>query len=241
MNKKIQALIVDDEELARSDLNALLSKIPYIEVAGEAENLKTAVDFIAKHNPDVIFLDIQLYRELGFDLFEKIEIKAKVIFVTAFDKYAIRAFDVNALDYLIKPVDPERLAITLERLMNTKEEIETKLPMLNYSDSIFIDSGNNFSFLRINSIVIISASGIYTDIFTNKSVKLISNKSMKEWETRLPQNTFVRIHRSVIINIDYIEKIDKWFNYSYQVYMKNYDKPLTISRRYLSAIKNRMS
>lgn len=241
MEKKIQALIVDDEDLARSDLNALLSKIPYIEVIGEASNLKTAIEFIEKNNPDVIFLDIQLSRELGFDLFEKIEVKAKVIFVTAFDKYAIRAFEVNALDYLIKPVDPERLSLTLERLINNTEKVEKKSSEFNYSDSIFIDNGNNFSFLRINSIVMINASGVYTELFTNKAITLISNKSMKEWETRLPQNTFIRIHRSTIINIDYIEKIDKWFNYSYQVYMKNYEKPISISRRYLSAIRERMT
>ncbi len=241
MKEKIKALIVDDEELARSDLHSLLSKIPFVEVVGEANSIKTAIEAIEKFNPSVIFLDIQFPRETGFDLLEKIDTKAKIIFVTAFDKYAIRAFEVNALDYLIKPVDPERLAITLERLVNEKDSIEKKQPDFNYSDSIFIEHGNNFYFVKINSIIMISAEGAYTKIITSKGVNAIAHKSMKEWESRLPQNTFIRIHRSTIINIDFIEKIDKWFNYSFRVTLKNIEKPLSISRRYIAAIRERMT
>lgn len=240
MRKSIKALIVDDEELARSDLHALLSKIPTIEIVGEANNIKSAIDAIDKLKPDVVFLDIQFPRETGFDLLEKIDIKAKIIFVTAFDKYAIRAFEVNALDYLIKPVDPERLAITLERLESSNSS-EKKQSNFNYTDSIFIEHGNNFYFVKINSIIMITAAGAYTEIRTSKELKLLAHKSMKEWETRLPQNSFVRIHRSTIINIDFIEKMDKWFNYSYRVYLKNITEPISISRRYIAAIREKMT
>jgi two-component system, LytTR family, response regulator len=240
MIKKIKALIVDDEELARSDLHALLSKIPSIEIVGEANDVKTAIEAIEKLKPDVVFLDIQFPRETGFDLLEKADIKAKIIFVTAFDKYAIRAFEINALDYLIKPVDPERLALSIERLENT-DLSEKKQPGFNYTDSIFIEHGNNFFFVKVNSIILITAAAAYTEIITSKGQKLLAHKSMKEWESRLPENTFVRIHRSTIINIDFIEKMDKWFNYSYRVYLKTIDKPISISRRYIAAIRERMT
>ena len=240
MKNNIKALIVDDEELARSDLHALLSKIPAIEIVGEANNISSAIDAIEKLKPDVVFLDIQFPRETGFDLLEKIETSAKIIFVTAFDKYAIRAFEVNALDYLIKPVDPERLAITIERLESSNSS-EKKQSDFNYTDSIFIEHANNFYFVKVNSIIMISAAAAYTEIITAKGLKLFAHKSMKEWETRLPQNSFVRIHRSVIINIDFIEKMDKWFNYSYRVYLKSIDNPISISRRYIAAIRERMT
>jgi len=241
MEKTIRALIVDDEELARSDLHALLLKIPSIEIVGEANSVKTAIEAIERFQPDVIFLDIQFPRETGFDLLEKIDTKAKIIFVTAFDKYAIRAFEVNALDYLIKPVDPERLALTIERLKYKSDSVEKIMTDFNYTDSIFIEHGNNFYFVKINSIIMISAAASYTEIITSKGLKVLAHKSMKEWEMRLPQNTFIRIHRSTIINIDFIEKMDKWFNYSFRVYLKNIDKPISISRRYIAAIRERMT
>ncbi|HAF29678.1 MAG TPA: DNA-binding response regulator [Bacteroidales bacterium] len=240
MKKNIKALIVDDEELARSDLHALLSKIPSIEIVGEASDVKTAIEAIEMLNPDVVFLDIQFPRETGFDLLEKADIKAKIIFVTAFDKYAIRAFEVNALDYLIKPVDPERLALTIERLENSDLQ-EKKQTDFNYNDTIFIEHCNKFYFVKVNSIIMISAATAYTEIITSNGLKLLAHKSMKEWETRLPQNSFIRIHRSTIINIDFIEKMDKWFNYSYRVYLKNIGNPISISRRYIAAIRERMT
>jgi len=237
----MRALIVDDEELARSDLRALLLKIPGVEIVGEANNIKTAIEAIKKNNPDVIFLDIQFPRESGFDLLERIETNAKIIFVTAFDQYAIRAFEVNALDYLIKPVDPERLALTLDRLENSQDTSDKKKTDFSYSDSIFLEHNNKFYFVKVNSIIMISAAAAYTEVFTSNRLKVLAHKSMKEWERRLPQNTFVRIHRSTIINIDFIEKMDKWFKYSYRVYLKGVGKPIVISRRYIAAIRERMT
>lgn len=241
MEKRIKALIVDDEELARSDLHALLSKFPSIEIAGEANSIKTAIEAIEKLSPDIIFLDIQFPRETGFDLLEKIDTKAKIIFVTAFDKYAIRAFEVNALDYLIKPVDPERLALTLERIENKTESVEQKMNDFSYSDSIFLEHGNNFYFVKVNTIMMITAAAAYSEVITSNGHKILAHKSMKEWETRLPQNIFVRVHRSAIINIEYVEKIEKWFNYSYRAFLKNIEKPIPISRRYIAAIRDKMA
>ena len=241
MKTKLKALIVDDEELARSDLRALISKFPVIEIVGEANSVASAAEAIRQYKPDVIFLDIQFPRESGFDLLEKIETNAKIIFVTAFDKYAIRAFEVNAQDYLIKPVDPERLALTIERLESEEKQANNTLPSFNYDDAVFLEHHNKYYFVRINTIIKISAEAYYTEIITTKGLKILVSKSMKEWETRLPKNSFVRVHRSVIVNIEFVEKIEQWFNYSYRAYLKGIEAPVPISRRYISLIRNRMS
>jgi len=211
-----------------------------IEVVGEANSIDTAVEAIRQHNPDVIFLDIQFPRESGFDLLDKINTHAKVIFVTAFDKYAIRAFEVNALDYLIKPVDPERLTITMERISEVSSAEKT-LPDFNYNDSIFLEHAGSFFFIKINTIIMINAEAAYSEVITSKGLKVLAHKSMKEWESRLPKNTFIRIHRSTIINIDYIDKIEKWFKYSLRVHLKHIETPVTISRRYIATIRERMT
>jgi two-component system LytT family response regulator len=241
MKTKYKALIVDDEELARSDLKALLSKFEIVEVIGEAKDVSSATTAVQLLKPDVIFLDIQFPRESGFDLLEKIDTSAKIIFVTAFDKYAIRAFEVNAQDYLIKPVDPERLALTIERLESEEKHVDKMLSPFNYDDAVFLEHHNKYYFVRINTIIKISAEAYYTEIITTKGLKILVSKSMKEWEARLPQNSFVRVHRSVIVNIEFVEKIEQWFNYSYRAYLKGIEAPVPISRRYISLIRNRMS
>lgn len=241
MRKKIKVLIVDDEELARSDLNALLSKFPIIEIVGEANSISTAVESIEKFNPDIIFLDIQFPRESGFDLLDKVQTKAKIVFVTAFDKHAIRAFEINAMDYLIKPVDPERLALTLERIEDNNLTTQNSLNDFNYSDSIFLEHDSNFFFVKVNTIIMINAAAAYTEVITSNGHKILAHKSMKEWETRLPKNSFIRIHRSSIINIEFIGKIEKWYNYSYHVFLKGIEKPIPISRRCIASIRERMT
>jgi two-component system LytT family response regulator len=241
LGKKFKAIIVDDEELARSDLIVQLSRFSSVEVIGEADNLKTAKEIIQKINPDIIFLDIQFPGESGFELLDKIDTKSKIIFVTAFDEYAIRAFEVNAQDYLLKPVNPERLALTLERLEEMKEPSGEELRKFNTDDSIFIEINNRYHFIRINSIIKITAAGNYSEIITINGQKGLTQKSMKEWESRLPENLFIRIHRSTIVNTEFIEKVEPWFNYSYCVYLKGSDKPEVMSRRYVSRIKEYMT
>lgn len=238
--KRYRAIIVDDEELARSDLKALLAQIPSVEVIGEAENIRTAKEAIEKLNPDLIFLDIQFPGESGFELLEKIETPAKIIFVTAFDEFAIRAFEVNAQDYLLKPVNPERLKLTLEHLETDQPIAEPKMLPFNYDDSIFLELNNRYYFLKVNTIVIITSAGNYSEIVTIRGLNGLTSKSMREWEGRLPKNSFARIHRSTIINLEFVEKIEQWFNYSYRVYLKGLDKPVIMSRRYASKIKERM-
>ena len=237
MPKQFKALIVDDERLARKDMISLLSEHDNITVVGEAGDVKTAINAIGRFNPDVIFLDIQMPGESGFDLLEKIETDAKIIFITAFDEYAIRAFEVNALDYLLKPVNPHRLRRTLERLELNDIPGKNQTRMLQYDDRLFLMLDNHLRFLKINTILSITSAGDYSEIMTTDGQKGLVLKSLKEWQMRLPQQYFSRIHRSTIVNMEYIDRLDEWFNYSYRVYLKGIGKPFVMSRRYAARLK----
>lgn len=237
----LNAVIIDDERLARRELRSLLADFAEISIIGEAENLTEAINLIQTNKPDVVFLDIQLQNENGFDLMEKVEKDFKLIFVTAFDAFAIRAFEINALDYLLKPVNPERLAKTLERLLEPEEKTEISLRKLEYEDRLFLDFGERSRFLKISTIKCICADGDYTQVFTEDGKKHLVTKSLKEWEDRLPEKYFVRIHRSTIINLEFIEKVETWFSRSYQIHLREMKEPLTVSRRYASQIKLKFS
>ena len=239
MKNKYKALIVDDERLARNDLKSLLSEINTIQVVGEAESVSTAIEAIKKFRPDVIFLDIQMPGESGFDLLEKIKIKSKIIFVTAFDEYAIRAFEINALDYLLKPVNPERLEKAITRISSEKKTATLSHHNLEYKDRLFLTIDEKMNFLKINSLKCINAAGDYTEIVTSDNKKFLVHKSMKEWEQRLPEQYFCRIHRSTIVNMEYIERLEDWFNYSIRVYLKGIEKPYLMSRRYVAKLKEK--
>jgi two-component system LytT family response regulator len=240
MKKYLEAIIVDDERLARNALRSLLDNIPEIRVVGEADNLRKAVQLVKLTNPDLIFLDIQLPGESGFELLDKIETDANIIFVTAYDEYALRAFEVNALDYLLKPVTEIRLKATVERLLAERKAQNRYFHSLNYDDSLFILLTNKHIFLKINTIVYISSSRDYTEVFFNDNTHGLTNKTMQEWQLRLPSNSFCRIHRSTIINLNYVLRLEEYFNNSFQVYMKGIEKPFMMSRRYAAAIRGQM-
>ncbi len=235
---KIRALVVDDERLARKDLIAMLTELKQVEIVGEAEDVPAALKAIETLKPDLIFLDIQMPGQTGFDLVEQVDFTGKIIFVTAFDEYALRAFDINALDYLMKPVTPDRLKKSIERI-NQEIVVNTKTTEpLNYNDRIFTTIGNKIQFLKVNSIVLIQSEGDYTYVTCNNGVKGLVTKSMKEWEERLPENFFCRVHRNSIINTDYIEEVEKWFNYSLRAKLRDIEKPVIISRRYAKKLKD---
>lgn len=237
---KHKAIIVDDERLARKEMRRLLAEFDEIIVAGEAENLSEAVGLIESERPHIVFLDIQLSNENGFDLLERVPQGLNVIFVTAYDDHAIRAFDVNAIDYLLKPVNPARLAKSLERLLeNKKEKHVTALRKLEYEDRLFLEIGSRSRFLKIRSIKCIFADGDYTQVFTDDGKKHLVAKPLKEWEGRLPEQYFARVHRSAIVNLEFIEKVESWFSRSYQIHLREMNEPLTVSRRYAAQLKTR--
>jgi len=238
---KFKALVIDDEQLARKAIISLIKAHPAIEVIGEADDAKQAASLIGVHQPDLLFLDIQMPGKSGFDLLNDVNYQGKVIFVTAYDEYALRAFEVNALDYLMKPISPERFQKAVERL-NEQEEPHI-LPLnqdLRYDDRLFLLMGRHMVFLKISTIVYIQAEGDYTQIFTSEGKKGLVLKSMKEWSKRLPDSHFSRIHRSYIVNLDFVEDIEKEYNYDFTVKLKNSDKSLVMSRRYARVLKEKM-
>lgn len=241
MKKQFNTLIVDDERLARRDLIAMLEEHENIRVIGEAGDVADATAAIERHQPDIIFLDIQMPGESGFDLLNKVDCHSNIIFVTAYDEYAIRAFEVNALDYLLKPVHPERLARTIHRLEDESAVDKKSLRPLAYDDCLFISMNNHVQFMKVKTILCINSAGDYSEVLTTDGDKGLTQKSLREWENRLPENHFCRIHRSTIINMEFIERLEEWFNYSFRVYLKNIETPFVISRRYAAMIKNKFS
>ncbi|MFC2096366.1 LytR/AlgR family response regulator transcription factor [Bacteroidota bacterium] len=238
--QKIKVLIVDDERLARVKLVTILSDFKNIEIVGEADSVDDALSKIKKLNPDILFLDIQMPGKSGFDLINQIDFKGKIIFVTAFDRYAIRAFEVNALDYLLKPVNKERLKQTLDRYISNTPYEYYKDKKLDKEDLLFLLIGNKMQFLKVSHILYIISAVDYTKVFLLKGKEGLVSKPMREWEERLPDKIFCRIHRSTIVNTEYVEKIEKWFNNSYRVYVKDVPDPFVMSKRFASKIKNKM-
>jgi two-component system, LytTR family, response regulator len=235
----LKAIIVDDERLARLNLRKLLKLHPEIDVAGEASSCENAIELIKLFNPQLIFLDIQLSGETGFDLLEVIDNSIKIIFVTAFDEYAIRAFEVNAIDYLLKPVNPERLKVAIERVVCRETIQKSEAKSYEYSDSIYVHLNNYASrFIKINSISFIEPVGNYSKIVTIEGKHCLVLKTLKQWQEELPDNNFVRIHRSSIVNIEHIDRIEKKSNTCHRAYLKNIPEPLDISRRYARKLKS---
>lgn len=239
--KKIRALVIDDEHLARKAIISLLKDYPDIELAGEADGASQAARQIELHQPDLLFLDIQMPGKSGFDLLNDVNFQGQVIFITAYDSYALRAFEINALDYLMKPISPERFKKAIERLDDREERQPAPLKQdLLYEDRLFLLMGKHMVFLKISSIVYIKAEGDYTQVTTSEGKKGLVLKSMKEWNERLPDSHFCRIHRSYIVNLDFVEEIEKEYNYDFIVKLKNSNTSLLMSRRYARMLKERM-
>jgi two-component system LytT family response regulator len=238
---RYKTIIVDDERLARREMRRLLAEFGEISIAGEAEDLSEAVRLIEREKPHIVFLDIQLANENGFDLLEKTDRDFKLVFVTAFDAYAIRAFEVNALDYLLKPVNPERLAKAIERLTDEKTDEKNDPRPFEFDDRIFLEIGSRSVFLKVREISHINSSGDYSEVFTVSGKKFLLEKPLREWEERLPEKHFLRIHRQTIINLEEIEEIETWFNRTFQVRLKNYRAMLAVSRRYAVKLKSKFT
>ena len=239
MAPKYKAIIVDDEKLARLDLRNVLKSMEEIEIIGEANSVNAAEQLINKLHPNLVFLDIQLRGESGFDLLDKVDAELDFVFVTAYDKYAIRAFEVNAQDYLLKPVSADRIRLTIGKLNHNANKEAASQRRLNYDDVIFLMLNSRYRFLKIETIIAITSEADYSYIHTNDKGRSITRKTMREWENRLPENHFCRIHRETIVNLEYVTKIDDSLSNSYKVYIKGIEKPFLMSRRYAAKIKEK--
>lgn len=234
-----RVVIVDDERLARRELRSLLEAHPSMTVVGEAETVPTAAEVVRATEADVVFLDVQLGTELGFDLLPLLEPEVAIIFVTAHDRHAVRAFESNALDYLLKPVSKARLARAVDRLGDHDESEAPATTPLDYDEFLFLRIDGRMRFLKLRVVTAIVAQSDHTTLKLVGGEEVRVRKPIGEWEARLPMHQFVRIHRSAIVNIDYVERIDDWFHAAYLVHVRGSREPLHMSRRYAAALRDR--
>lgn len=236
----MKAIIIDDERLARQELKNLLAVHKEIEVIAECNNAQSAKEKIAELNPDVIFLDIQMPGKTGLELIEEVSALPDVVFVTAYDEYAIKAFEVNAYDYLLKPVSPERLAETIKKLTlkESSERKENTTP-LTENDRVFIKDGEKTWFVQLNNIRLFESEGNYVRVYFDNFRPLIL-RSLNSLEERLNEKSFFRASRKHIINLSWVESIETWFNGGLMVKLKG-GQQIEISRRQAVKLKDMMS
>lgn len=237
----MRALIVDDERLARKELIKLLEEHPSIEVVGEAMNADEAEQMVNELNPDLLFLDIQMPGRTGFQLLESLDSAPLVVFTTAYDEFAMKAFEVNALDYLLKPIHPERLAEAVQKI-NEKEKSRggrSKDKKLGLEDQVFVKDGDRCWFVSLTNIRLFESDGNYIKVYFDGNRPMI-HKSLNALDEKLDERAFFRASRKHIINLSWVDSIEPWFNGGLMVKLKGGDK-VEVSRRQAAKFKDMMS
>ncbi|MBN8576027.1 MAG: response regulator transcription factor [Cyclobacteriaceae bacterium] len=237
----MRALIIDDERLARKELIKLLEEHPSIEVVGEAMNADEAEQMINELNPDLLFLDIQMPGRTGFQLLESLESVPLVVFTTAYDEYALKAFQVNALDYLLKPIQAERLSETIHKIMDKERAKIGRGPgkKLGLEDQVFVKDGERCWFVSLANIRYFESDGNYIKVYFDANRPMI-HKSLNALDDRLDERAFFRASRKHIVNLSWVEAIEPWFNGGLMVKLKGGDK-VEVSRRQAAKFKDMMS
>ena len=245
--KIFRTLLIEDERLAREELKSLLKDFMEIEIVGEARNGSEALEMIKKLSPDLLFLDINMPEMNGFEMIKHLEEIPQVIFVTAYDEFALKAFEVNALDYLLKPVDPIRLQEAIKKLSNSEEEfnshsdvfLASKDRTLTLEDKVFIKDGEKCWFIELRKIRMLESDGNYVKVYFDSSRPLLL-RSLNSFEERLDARFFFRANRKFIINLQWISSIENWFNGGLRVELMEGEK-VEISRRQAIRFKEVMS
>jgi len=247
MSDKIRTIIIDDEKLAREITKGYLSKHPSIDIIAECSNGFDAIKKINGEKPDLIFLDIQMPKISGFEMLELIDDPPVIIFTTAYDQYAIKAFEVSAVDYLLKPYSEERFNDALKKSFSRikdnfqqnsaiKNIIDHHDEKIEFLERVVIKDGSKISILPVDSIKWIEAQDDYVMINCEQG-RFLKKKTMKFFENHLDENLFIRIHRSYIINADFIQHLEQKGKESYQLILKN-GKELPVSKTGLSKLKS---
>lgn len=241
----IRALVIDDEPLAREIIREMLQDDPEVEIVGESVNGHDAVAAVAAHTPDLLFLDVQMPRKSGFEVLESLPSGRMplVIFVTSYDQYAVRAFEVHAIDYLLKPFDRQRFEMALERAKarirrKRSGDIDQRILALleelkagqKYLERLVIKTGGRVIFLDTEEIDWIEAEGNYVTVHTGEKCHLL-RETISNLERQLDPKKFVRIHRSAIVVINRIQELQPWFHGEFRVILQG-GTQLTLSRNY---------
>jgi two-component system, LytTR family, response regulator len=238
----MKAIIIDDERLARAELKRLLVPFKDIDVVGEAVNADDAMAKITELNPDLIFLDIQMPGKNGFQLLEELDSVPSVVFTTAYDEYALKAFDYNAMDYLLKPIEPKRLEDTVNKLVERKRKETAEVsghPVLAEEDQVFVKDGDRCWFVKLSNVRLFESEGNYVRLFFEDYKPLIL-RTLNYLDERLDSKTFFRANRKHIINLKWVDSIEPWLNGGLLVKLKGGQK-VEVSRRQAIKFKDRLS
>ena len=238
----IKAVIVEDSRLARNELKELLKSHTAIQLLGEAENVDDALDLIKKEQPDLLFLDINMPEKDGFELLEMLDEVPITIFTTAYDEYAIKSFEYNALDYLLKPINEKRFAQAIEKVktkLESRQEADKDGHRLSEHSQIFIKDGEECWLVKIGEISHFEIVGNYSRVYFDDHRPMLY-KSLNQIEEKLPKQSFFRVNRQQIINTNFIGNVVPWFNGKLKLTMKNGDE-IEVSRRQSYLFKDRMS
>lgn len=239
----MKALIIDDERLARKELAGHFSRFPEVELVGESSNAQEGLQHIRTLQPDLIFLDIQMPGMNGFEMLEQMDEVPMVVFVTAFDEYAIKAFEVNALDYILKPVEEERFNETMHKVLRIYKEQARSVKaaqesQLSQEDQIFIKDGERCWFVSLKDIKLFESEGNYVRVYFNTFKPLIL-KSLNNLETRL-DTSFFRANRKHIVNLRWVQSVENWFNGGLRLTLKD-GTQVEVSRRQGARFRELMS
>jgi len=244
MTRQPRAVIAEDEQLLAVGLrDALAALWPGLEVAELVDDGIQALRAIEEHQPDVLFLDIQMPGASGFELLERLPPGLRVVFVSAYSEFALRAFEVNALDYLLKPVNPRRLAETIARLTKKDGARSGERRFLHPNDPLIFPgtaSSASYRVVRVREIACILAARDSTEVVTADGRRTVVSRSLKEWEELLPERHFLRIHRSTMVNVDAVEKIEPWFHSAFRIHVRKLAEPLVVSRRFASLLREKL-
>ncbi len=238
----MKALIIDDERLARTELIRLLEPFKDIEIVGEAINADDAHNKISELNPDVIFLDIQMPGKSGFDLLEELDKVPRVVFTTAYDEYALKAFEYNALDYLLKPIEPTRLEESVKKLLEgrKKDKIQESVhETLTAEDQVFVKDGDRCWFVKLEKVRLFESEGNYVRLYFDENKPLIL-RTLNYLDERLDSKSFFRANRKHIINLKWVENIEPWLNGGLLAKLKGGHK-IEVSRRQAVKFKEMLS
>jgi len=238
----MKALIVDDERLARTELKRLLTPFKDVKVVGEAVNAEDALEKIQQLKPDLLFLDIQMPGKTGFEMLEELDSVPTVIFTTAYDEYALKAFEYNALDYLLKPIEPKRLEETVNKLVEKKRKKTARdldKEILLETDQVFVKDGERCWFVKLENVRLFESEGNYVRIYFADNKPLIL-RTLNYLDERLDNKTFFRANRKHIVNLKWIDSIEPWLNGGLLVKLKDGQK-IEVSRRQAIKFKDMLS
>lgn len=244
-----RALLIDDETTARADLRAKLTVHPEVTIVGEAATVRSARELLARADYDLVFLDIQLIGGNSFELVSDVRPGARIVFATAYDSYALRAFEINALDYLLKPIAPARLADALRRLaaaaaaVDATEAVATETnpgPALRLDDTVYLRSGLRARFAPVADISVIAAHDNYSDVHLADGSKIFLRKSLKAWEDTLPATHFMRVHRTQIVNLARVTRYQRDGDEHTLLFVAGAAEPVSASRSRWPDLRERL-